>query len=173
LTFRHSGTILKCQMDIQTTTDPKDVDRYRVFLKHGLPGSHAYTVLLGLEYFDLPNVLKAVDKGFSFKTIERLAHNMGLSNERLADIVGIPKRTLARRKIEKRFTSEESERLLRGARVFANTLRLFDGNRADAVDWLLHLQRALGKAPADLIHTETGTLEVERVIGALEQGVFL
>lgn len=160
-------------MEMQTAADPKDVDRYKVFLKHGSPGPHAYTVLLGLEYFDLPNVLKAVEKGFAFKAIERLAHNMGLSNERLAEIVGIPKRTLARRKIEKRFTSEESERLLRGARVFANTLRLFDGSRTDAVEWLLTLQRALGRAPADLIHTETGTREVERVIGALEHGVFL
>jgi putative toxin-antitoxin system antitoxin component (TIGR02293 family) len=160
-------------MDMTTASDPKDVDRYRTFLKHGLPGPHAYTVLLGLEYFDLPNVLKAVEKGFPFKAFERLAHNMGLSGERVASIVGIPKRTLARRKIEKQFTSEESERVLRGARVFANTLRLFDGNRDDAVTWLVNLQRDLGKAPADLIHTETGTREVERIIGALEHGIIL
>lgn len=159
-------------MDMQIRT-PSDVDRYRVFLQHGLPGPHAYTVLLGLEYFDLPNVLKAVEKGFALKAFERLAHNMGVSGERLAEIVGIPKRTLARRKTEKRFTSDESERLLRGARVFANTLRLFDGNRDDAVEWLLTLQRDLGEVPADLIHTETGTREVERVIGALEHGVLL
>ncbi|MGZ5442418.1 MAG: type II RES/Xre toxin-antitoxin system antitoxin [Thermoanaerobaculia bacterium] len=159
-------------METQTAT-PRDVDRYRVFLEHGSPGPHAYTVLLGLEYFDLPNVLKAVEKGFPFKAFERLGQNMGISSDRLAEIVGIPRRTLARRKTEKRFTSEESERLLRGARVFAHTLRLFDGNHDDAVEWLLTIQRDLGKAPADLIHTETGTREVERVIGALEHGVFL
>lgn len=153
--------------------DPKDVDRYRTFLKYGLPGPHAYTVLLGLEYFDLPNVLKAVEKGFPFKAIERLAKNMDLSGERVAAMVGIPKRTLARRKIEKQFTSEESERLMRGARVFAHTLHLFDGNREDAVAWLVNIQRAFGKAPAELIHTETGTREVERVIGALEHGIIL
>lgn len=156
-----------------TSTDPKDVERYRTFLKIGSPGPHAYTVLLGLEYFDLPNVLKAVEKGFPFRAFERLMHNMGIPSDRLAEIVGIPRRTLARRKNEKRFTSEESERLLRGARVFANTLQLFDGSREDAVSWLLTIQRALGKAPADLIHSETGTREVERVIGALEHGVFL
>ena len=98
---------------------------------------------------------------------------MGISSDRVAEIVGIPRRTLARRKIEKRFTSDESERLLRGARVFAKTLRLFDGDRDAAIEWLLTLERALGKAPADLIHTETGARDVERVIGALEQGVFL
>lgn len=173
MTCSQFGTILKCQMETQLATDPKDVDRYKVFLKLGSPGPHAYTVLLGLEYFDLPNVLKAVEKGFPFKAFERLMLNMGIPSDRLAAMVGIPRRTLARRKIEKRFTSEESERLLRGARVFANTLRLFDGNRNDAVEWLLSLQRALGKAPADLLHTETGTREVERVIGALEHGIFL
>lgn len=160
-------------MDVQTATEPKDVGRYRVFLKHGLPGPHAYIVLLGLEYFDLPNVLEAVEKGFPFKTFERLGHNIGVSSDRLAEIVGIPRRTLARRKIEKRFTSDESERLLRGARVFAKALRLFDGDREEAVRWLLSIQRALGKAPADLIHTEVGARDVERVIGALEQGVVL
>ncbi len=160
-------------MGTQITTGTKDVDRYLSFLKTGVPGPHAYTVLLGLEYFDLPNVLKAVETGFPFKAFERLMLNMGISSDRLAGIVGIPRRTLARRKIEKRFTSEESERLLRGARVFANTLRLFDGDRDSAIGWLLTLQRDLGKAPADLIHTETGTREVERVIGALEHGIFL
>jgi putative toxin-antitoxin system antitoxin component (TIGR02293 family) len=160
-------------MDMQTVTEPKDVDRYRVFLKHGSPGPHAYTVLLGLEYFDLPNVLKAVEKGFPFKAFERLMKNMDVPSDRLAEIVGIPRRTLARRKIEKRFTSDESERLLRGARVFAKTLRLYDGDRDAAVEWLLTLERALGKAPADLIHTEVGARDVERVLGALEQGVIL
>lgn len=160
-------------MDMHLAAETKDVDRYRAFLKHGSPGPHAYTVLLGLEYFDLPNVLGAVEKGFPFKSFERLMRNMDIPSDRLAEIVGIPRRTLARRKIEKRFTSDESERLLRGARVFAKTLHLFDGERDAAVEWLLTLERALGKAPADLIQTEVGARDVERVIGALQHGVFL
>ncbi len=160
-------------MDTQSSTETRDVQRYRAFLKTGPPGSHAYTVLLGLEYFDLPNVLKAVGKGFPFKAFERLMGNMNISSDRLAEIVGIPRRTLMRRKTETRFTSEESERLLRGARVFAMTLRLFDGDRDAAVEWLLTLESALGKPPADLLDTEVGARDVERVIGALEHGVFL
>lgn len=151
--------------------ETSDVDRYRFFLKNGLPGPHAYTVLLGLEYFDLPNVLRAVEEGFPFRAFERLAHNMNVSSDRMAEIVGIPRRTLARRKIEQKFTSDESERLLRGARVFGNTLRLFDGDRDYAVEWLMTMQRALGEVPADLIHTEVGTREVERVLGALQHGI--
>lgn len=160
-------------METPTTTATKDVERYRTFLKSGSPGPHAYTVLLGLDYFDLPNVLKAVEKGFPWKSFERLMQNMAVSSDHLAEIVGIPRRTLARRKIEKRFTSDESERLLRGARVFAKSLRLFDGDRDAAVEWLLTLEVALGRAPAELIRTDVGAREVERVLGALEHGVIL
>jgi putative toxin-antitoxin system antitoxin component (TIGR02293 family) len=160
-------------METQTVETPKDVVRYQMFLRTGMPGPHAYTVLLGLDYFDLPNVMAAVEKGFPWKAFDRLMRNLDLSSDRLAEIIGIPRRTLARRKIEKRFTPDESERLLRGARVFAKSLQLFDGNRADALEWLLTLEAALGRAPAELIHSDPGAREVERVIGALEQGIFL
>lgn len=160
-------------MESEVSAPVKDVERYRTFLRTGMPGPHAYTVLLGLEYFDLPNVLKAVEKGFPFKAFERLMRNMDLPSDRVTEIIGIPRRTLARRKVEKRFTSDESERLLRGARVFAKSLRLFDGDRDAAVEWLVTIEAALGKAPAELISTDVGAREVERVIGALEQGVFL
>jgi putative toxin-antitoxin system antitoxin component (TIGR02293 family) len=153
--------------------DSKDVERYRQYLKTGGPGSHFHTVLLGLQYFDLPNVLKAVEKGFPFKTFERLAANMNLSSDRLAEIAGIPKRTVARRKVEKQFTSDESDRLLRVARVFGRALRFFDGDRDWAIEWLTTEERALGVPPAQLLSTSVGAQEVERIIGALEHGIVL
>jgi putative toxin-antitoxin system antitoxin component (TIGR02293 family) len=151
----------------------RDIARYSQFVKSGAPGMHAYVVLLGLEYFDLPSVLKAVEKGFPWKAFERLTQNLGLPSEQVAEMVGIPRRTLARRKLEKRFDSDESDRLLRAARVFARTLRLFDGDRDAAVEWLTTLEIALGAAPASLMNTDVGAREVERIIGALEHGIFL
>lgn len=153
--------------------DGKDVERYCKYLKTGTPGSHFHTVLLGLQYFDLPNVLKAVEKGFPFKTFERLAANMDLGADPLAEMAGIPKRTLARRKSEKKFNSDESDRLLRIARVFARTLRLFDGDRDAAVEWLVTRERALGTPPASLLSSDVGAKEVERILGALEHGIVL
>lgn len=154
------------------STETRDVERYSQFLKHGMPGTHAYVVLLGLDYFDLPNVLKAVEKGFPWKAFERLVANFGLPADQVAAMAGIPKRTLARRKVEKRFTSDESDRLLRVARVFGNSLMLFR-DRDVAVRWLTTLQRALGTEPARLMNTEVGAQEVERIIGALQHGIFL
>lgn len=150
-----------------------DVERYRDFLTKGSPGPHAYTVLLGLKHFDLPSVLKAVRQGFPWKAFDRFVENIGLPADQVGAMLGIPKRTLARRKAEKRFQPDESDRLLRAARVFARTLRLFDGDRAAAKEWLTTQDIALNAAPVDLIHTDVGAREVERVIGALEHGVFL
>jgi putative toxin-antitoxin system antitoxin component (TIGR02293 family) len=158
---------------METRIETRDVERYSQFLKTGQPGMHTYTVLLGLEYFDLPNVDQAVAKGFPWKAFERLTTNLGLPADRVTDIAGIPRRTLARRKAEKRFTPDESDRLLRVARVFGHSLRLFDGDRDEAVTWLTTIQRALGKEPADLLNSDYGAREVERVLGALEHGVFL
>lgn len=150
----------------------KDVARYQTFLKTGAPGPHAYTVLLGLDYFDLPNVIKAVQKGFPWKTLERLAHNMNVAPEQIADMIGIPRRTLARRKVERRFQPEESDRLLRIARIFAKALRLFDGDRDSATGWLTELNLALGGiAPLEFARTEVGAVEVEHLIGRIEHGI--
>jgi len=158
---------------MEATESTRDVERYREFLTKGSPGPHAYTVLLGLKYFDLPSVLKAVERGFPWKAFERFVDNIGLPAEQVAAMLGIPKRTLARRKVEKRFQPDESDRLLRAARVFAKTLRLFDGDRQAATEWLTTLEIALNAAPVDLVQTDVGAREVERVIGALEHGVFL
>ncbi|PYQ27231.1 MAG: hypothetical protein DMF56_20870 [Acidobacteria bacterium] len=152
---------------------PIDVERYRKFLTTGSPGPHAYTVLLGLKYFDMPSVLKAVEQGFPWKSFERFTDNLGLPADQVGAMVGIPKRTLARRKVERRFSPDESDRLLRAARVFARTLKLFDGDREAATEWLTTLEIALNAAPLDLVQTDVGAREVERVLGALEHGVFL
>jgi len=164
---------IECQMERIENAAPRDVERYREFLTKGSPGPHAYTVLLGLKYFDMPSILKAVDQGFPWKAFERFVENIGFPAEQVGAMLGIPKRTLARRKVEKRFQPDESDRLLRAARVFARTLRLFDGDREAATEWLMTLEIALNAAPMDLVQTDVGAREVERVIGALEHGVFL
>ena len=102
-------------MDTQPTT--KDLDRFRD-LRRKPATPRSYVVLLGLDYFDLPSLLKAVEKGFAWKTFERFVRNIGLPAERIADIIGIPRRTLARRKVEGRLKSDESDRAAAaGARV--------------------------------------------------------
>lgn len=156
-----------------TTSTTRDLDRFVEFLKEGAPGPHAYVVLLGLETFDAPDLIKSVQKGLAYRTFERLSRNTALPFDLLMGLVDIPRRTLTRRKREGRFMSDESDRLLRASRLFAETLSLFDGDRHAATEWLTSPQLGLGGAiPLQLASTDIGSREVERLIARLEHGVF-
>jgi len=156
-----------------TAPPTRDLERYVGFLRGTSVGAHQYVTLLGMDSYDLPSLLRSVHRGFAYKTFERLIQNLALSQEQVSRVVDIPQRTLTRRKRDGRFLPEESDRLLRAARVFGAALSLFEGERDAATAWLQRPQPALGGAvPLDLIRTELGALEVERLTQRLEHGVF-
>jgi putative toxin-antitoxin system antitoxin component (TIGR02293 family) len=151
----------------------RDLDRFRHYLRRGAPGPYAYVVLLGLNAFDPPDLVTAVRKGFSYRTFERFRRNTALPVERVLALINIPRRTMTRRKRERRFHPDESDRLLRASRMFGRALALFEGDRDAANEWLTTPQPGLGGSPPlDLATSEVGALEVERLIGRLEHGVF-
>jgi len=151
----------------------RDVARFHDFLQHGSPGPHAYAVLLGLDAFDAPGLLRSIMRGFPFRTLERFQRNTSLPLDRITELVDIPRRTLTRRKGEGRLLPEESDRLLSASRLFGLALTLFEGDPAAAADWLNRPQPGLGGAvPLDLAKTGLGAREVEALIGRLEHGVF-
>lgn len=154
-------------------TSTKDLDRFRQYLRQGAPGPYAYVILLGLEAFNRADLLRAVSRGFSYRAFERFQRNTALPFERVLALIRIPRRTMTRRKREGRFRPEESDRLLRASRLFGRALELFEGDRNRATEWLATAQPALGgSVPLDLARSEVGVLEVERLIGRLEHGVF-
>lgn len=154
-------------------TPTKDLDRFRHGLRRGAPGPHAHVVLLGLETFHPADLLRAMKKGLPYRAFERFRRNTSLSFERVCDLIGIPRRTMTRRKREGRLRPDESDRLLRASRLFGRTLELFEGDRDAATEWLTAAQPALGgTVPLDLARSEVGAREVERLIGRLEHGVF-
>ena len=168
-----AATTLRAAAGPGGTSATKDLLRFRQFLKQGAPGPHAYVVLLGMNTFDPPELLRAVRKGFPYRAFEHFVRNSALSVERVMALIGVPRRTLTRRKRERRFLPDESDRLLRASRLFGQALQLFEGDREAAVDWLETAQPALGgTAPLDLARTDVGVREVERLIGRLEHGVF-
>ena len=118
-------------------------------------------------------LIRQVERGFSFKALQVLESNSGLSRSVLASIVGIPERTLARRRAAGTLTREESERLLRVATVFEKAVELFEGDVAAAVTWLTTPRKTLdGQCPLIYSRTELGAREAENLIGRLEHGVF-
>jgi putative toxin-antitoxin system antitoxin component (TIGR02293 family) len=114
-----------------------------------------------------------VGTGLPYATVDRLQTALGLTLSEMADLVMIQLRTLSRRRGTGRLEADESDRVLRAARLFARTTRLFSGSEDKARTWLRTGNRALGgESPLDFARTEVGAREVEALIGRLEHGVF-
>lgn len=140
---------------------------------HSSAGSRRRGASLGLTSGDTPFLIQKIEEGFAFGALEALASSSGLSLSLLASVIGIPERTLARRKGFGRLAPEESERLLRVANLFEKSVDLFEGDLRGAVAWLTSPKKALNhETPLSYAKTEIGAREVEFLIGRLEYGVF-
>jgi len=110
--------------------------------------------------------------GIPAAAVESILRAVHLSRTELARALGIPGRTLARRKREGVLNSEESSKLLRMARVISRASEVF-GAPSSAVDWLKSPNAALrGNAPLSLLDTDIGTESVLDTLGRIEHGVF-
>ncbi len=126
----------------------------------------------GCADFDTAGLLGQVREGLSFRSWEQFLHNTGLPKETAARLVSIAPRTLARRKEEGRLNPDESDRLIRAARVFSRAVDLFGGDVPSGREWLGRPQPALGgSTPLDYAASELGSREVENLIGRLEYGI--
>jgi putative toxin-antitoxin system antitoxin component (TIGR02293 family) len=129
--------------------------------------------LLGLRRSGLANTLALLKRGLPATALERLAAEMQISQELLARVAAIPPRTLARRRAQGRLSRLESERLFRLARVFDQSVALFEGDADAAREWLQSPCRGLGdETPLSILESEVGARAVEDLIGRLEHGVF-
>jgi len=139
----------------------------------GPHGPHAYASLLGIKTHDATTLHDKVEKGIEFRFFEKLLQIMDLHGKTIADVLLIPTRTVHRRKLEGRLRPDESDRVLRLTRLYGRAIELFEGNDVAALEWFRSPSKALGGAtPLSMSKTEPGALEVERLVGRLEQGVF-
>ena len=147
---------------------------YAGTLSTGAPGQHAYLSLLGLRTFDTAGLVKRLEKGISYAAFERLKRKLGVSSKELADAALITQRTVARRKRTGRMQPDESDRLVRLARVFSRAIELYVGNVDTARAWMMRPNRALeGVSPFEMARTEVGAREVEKLIHQIEHGVII
>jgi len=110
--------------------------------------------------------------GLPYATLEAIATRFEIPQELLVRVLHLPPRTLARRKKSRRLSADESDRLLRLARVVAQAEDVL-GSRERAGAWLRGTVRALGGVrPLDLLDTDLGAQQVERVLGRIEHGVY-
>lgn len=128
---------------------------------------------LGVATTDTPELIRKIEAGLAFAALQRLDKHTGLGLSTLASIIGIPERTLARRKASGKLSPEESERLVRISGIFEQTMTLFENDLTAAVRWLTNPKKALdNQQPIQYARTELGAREVENLLGRLEYGVF-
>jgi putative toxin-antitoxin system antitoxin component (TIGR02293 family) len=118
----------------------------------------------------LDQLRETVKAGLPYASLEALIGKFGLAREEAAAALHLPQRTIARRKKEQKLQPDESDRLMRLARVSAQAAATL-GSDEKAVQWLRRPNRALGnRAPLDLIDNDIGTRQVEEVLGRIEHG---
>ncbi len=130
------------------------------------------TGVLGVKPSSALDWIGMIREGIPAAAVASILNVVELSQSDLARALGIPERTLARRKREGVLNSEESSKLLRLARVVSRAQEVFDDARV-AVDWLKAPNAALrGHAPLNLLDTDIGAESVLDTLGRVEHGVF-
>jgi len=113
-----------------------------------------------------------IRQGIPAAAVDHLLATIRVSRSELAKVLGIPERTLARRKREGTLNSEESSKLLRIARVVGRATEVFE-DAETALDWLKAPNSALQrKTPLSLLDTDIGAESVLDTLGRIEHGVF-
>lgn len=116
---------------------------------------------------DLAGVVR---RGLPVGAVDSLLDTGRLTRTEL-DRVVLPRKTLVHRRAAGTLTPEQSDRLIRVARVLATAEETF-GDRAKAAVWLRRPTTILaGEVPLDLLDTEEGAREVETVLGRIAHGL--
>ncbi len=117
-------------------------------------------------------LVQVVQKGLDLGELEKLRAELGLPLDQLAEKLGIARATLHRRKAAGRLGLDESDKVLRFARLFHQAEKVL-GGAEEARQWLAAPQYGLGGAvPLDYARTEVGAREVENLLGAIEHSIY-
>lgn len=131
------------------------------------PGS-----ILRLRATNAAELRDAVRKGLPFSAFEAVSKHLEISPQHVTAVLGIPPRTVARRKAARHLSPQESDRLYRLARAISQAVEVL-GTIDKARVWLKTQNRALGsEVPLDLLDTDIGARQVEEVLLRLNYGIF-
>jgi putative toxin-antitoxin system antitoxin component (TIGR02293 family) len=103
---------------------------------------------------------------------EALERRITVGDEVFARLLGVSERTLRRvRAANARLDLVASDRLIRVARISALAIAVLEG-ADEGVHWLKRRQIVLGgSSPIDLLTTDVGCAEVEKLLLRIEHGV--
>ena len=126
--------------------------------------------IVGGEIRSGMDLARAVRRGLPVGAAQHVLDSGRLTAAEMDKVV-LPRKTLANRRKIGTLTAEQSDRLIRAARLLANAEETF-GSREKAGLWLRHPTTALGgERPLDLLDTEEGAREVEILLGRINHGI--
>ncbi len=129
-------------------------------------------LFLSLRATNPAELRDAVRQGLPFSALEALTRQLEISPQQCSAVLGIPPRTVARRKEARQLNPQESDRLYRVARAASQAVAVL-GSLDKARLWLKTPNRALGgDRPLDLLDTEIGARQVEDILLRLNYGIF-
>ncbi|MBW2370473.1 MAG: DUF2384 domain-containing protein [Deltaproteobacteria bacterium] len=127
---------------------------------------------LNLKAETTAQMITLLKQGLPADSFDHLRQQLNISDNALAKIAQIPKRTLDRRRVTGRLKTDESERVLRIAQVYDMAVEVF-GSPKKAESWLKKPARGLGgKIPLEYVDTNLGAHEVIKLLGRIEYGIF-
>jgi len=110
--------------------------------------------------------------GLPIAELDALQRTLDIPIDKLAPKLGISKATLHRRKAAGRLEPDESDRVVRFARLMGRAVGVFESEKA-ARAWLSAPQHGLsGETPLDYAMTELGAREVESLLGRIDHSVY-
>ena len=113
-----------------------------------------------------------VKDGLKAGAYDDLRSALGISDQKLADSLSIPIRTLQRRLGGGRFMPDESDRIARLSRIYQRASEVFE-SADSAREWMQTPNPSIGFAiPLELCSTDPGCVEVERLLYRIEYGIF-
>ncbi|WP_029074062.1 type II RES/Xre toxin-antitoxin system antitoxin [Kaistia adipata] len=125
---------------------------------------------LGIPMRSGRDLIAAVRGGLPVKAVEHVIATGRMTLSEI-DLVVLPRKTLSHRKKIGTLTSEQSDRLMRAARVIAAAEETF-GSQQKAATWLRRPTAALdGETPLSLLDTSEGALQVETLLGRIGHGI--
>jgi putative toxin-antitoxin system antitoxin component (TIGR02293 family) len=118
-------------------------------------------------------ILSCIKKGLKYSAITQLEAALHTSQKEIAQVLSIPPSTLQRRKKSGQLQTDESDRVVRLARLKDAATAMMQGEDEAAVAWLhTPLDILGGESPLEHSSTELGARDVEDLIGRLRHGVF-
>lgn len=117
-------------------------------------------------------LIALVRSGLPVSELDALQNVLDVPIEKLAPKLGISKATLHRRKAAGRLEPDESDRVVRFARLMGKAVEVFENEEA-ARAWLSAPQFGLGgETPLDYAMTELGAREVQNLLGRIDHSVY-